>query len=164
MFHVSLLIFKFHVSGRWRDHLLEDGGYCSITQFCLTNTSLPRLTTAPSTRTRLTYSPPSYSTTGLPPTIMDPFENNTVEVRPSHIPGSNQGLFTTRPVGRGELVSFYSGFLVHCDYILSPLHRRWEAGEGDTKEIMNIKMSVIFPTLMCRTVYVNVEVCSGIVQ
>ena len=128
------------VSGRWRDHLLEEGGYCTITQLCLTNHSLPSLTTEPSTTTRLTYSPPSYSTTGLPPTIMDPFENKTVEVRPSHIPGSNEGLFTTRAVARGQLVSFYSGFLVKCDYIMPPLHRRQPTSH---REIMKIKMSVM---------------------
>ena len=130
------------VSGTWRDHILEEGGYCRITQLCLTSntTSLPSLSTEPSHNLSLTYSPPSYSNTGLPPTIMDPFENKTVEVRPSHIPGSNEGLFTTRPVARGSLVSFYSGFITNCDYIWSPLHRR---KPEDTKEIMKIKMFVI---------------------
>ena len=64
-----------------------------------------------------------------------------MEVRPSHIPGSNEGLFTTRPVARGELVSFYSGFVTKCDNILSPLHRR----KFSTKDLMTIKMLVLFP-------------------
>ena len=132
------------VAGWWRDHLLEEGGYCSITQFCLSNTGLPRLTTARSTNTSLTYSPPSYSNTGLPPTIMDPFENNTVEVRKSQIPGASEGLFTTRPVSRGELVSFYSGLLTKCDYIIPHLHRRKPTSH---REMMKIKMSVIFRPL-----------------
>ena len=134
------------MSGTWRDHTLEEGGYCRITQLCLNNnTSLPSLSTEPSHSLRLTYSPPSYSTTGLPPTIMDPFENKTVEVRPSHIPGSNEGLFTTRPVSRGSLVSFVSGFITNCHYIWSPLNRR---KPQDTKEIMKIKMFGIFRTLV----------------
>ena len=128
------------VSGTWRGHTLEEGGYCSLTQLCLHNSSLASLSTEPSHNLSLTYSPPSYSSTGLPPTIMDPFENNTVEVRPSHIPGSNEGLFTTRPVARGELVSFYSGFVTKCDNILSPLHRR----KFNTKDLMTIKMLVLF--------------------
>ena len=127
------------VSGTWRGHVLEEGGYCSLTQLCLHTTGLPSLTTEASHNLSLTYSPPSYSSTGLPPTIMDPFENNTVKVRPSHIPGSNEGLFTTRPVARGELVSFYSGFITKCDNILSPLHRRKPV---NTKDLMKIKMLV----------------------
>ena len=134
------------VSGTWRDHILEEGGYCRITQFCLNNiTSLASINTEPSHEMRLTYSPPSYSSTGLPPTVMDPFENNTVEVRQSHIPGSKEGLFTTRAVARGELVSFYSGFLTHCKYIVSPLHRR----RPELREILKTKMWVLVLSRTC---------------
>ena len=93
---------------------------------------------------RLTYSPPSYHNTGATPTLMDPFENNTVEVRKSQIPGASEGLFTTRPVSRGELVSFYSGLLTKCDYIIPHLHRRKPTSH---REMMKIKMSVIFRPL-----------------
>ena len=68
----------------------------------------------------LTYDSPSYHEFGTDPTLMDPFENNTVVVRKSDIEG--EGLFTIRPVAKGELVSFYSGYIVHKDFILSPLN------------------------------------------
>ena len=68
----------------------------------------------------LTYDSPSYHEFGTLPTLMDPFENNTVAVRKSDIEG--EGLFTTRPVANGELISFYSGYIVHKDFILSPLN------------------------------------------
>ena len=70
----------------------------------------------------LTYDSPSYHDFGTDtdPSLMDPFENNTVTVRKSDIEG--EGLFTTRPMAKGELVSFYSGYIVHKDFILSPLN------------------------------------------
>ena len=68
----------------------------------------------------LTYDSPSYHDFGTDPSLMDPFENNTVTVRKSDIEG--EGLFTTRLVAKGELVSFYSGYIVHRDFIVSPLN------------------------------------------
>ena len=68
----------------------------------------------------LTYDSPSYHEFGTLPTLMDPFENNTVAVRKSDIEG--EGLFTIRPVANGELISFYSGYIIHKDFILSPLN------------------------------------------
>lgn len=32
-------------------------------------------------------------------------------------------LVTVRPVARGELLAFYSGLVVHRDFVLSPLNR-----------------------------------------
>ena len=32
-------------------------------------------------------------------------------------------LVTVRPVARGELVAFYSGLVVHRDFVFSPLNR-----------------------------------------
>ena len=37
-----------------------------------------------------------------------------VRVAVSRIPGAGEGLFVTRAVGRGELVAFYSGFVLTC--------------------------------------------------
>ena len=39
--------------------------------------------------------------------------------------GEEEGgrLVTVRPVARGELVAFYSGLVVHRDFVLSPLNR-----------------------------------------
>ena len=42
---------------------------------------------------------------------MDPFENNTVAVNQSSI-GFGEGLFTKRNIEEGELISFYSGFII----------------------------------------------------
>ena len=53
---------------------------------------------------------------------MDPFELNSVEVRGSKTEG--EGLFTKRPIMKGELVCFYSGFLLHSDAIINPLNRK----------------------------------------
>ena len=144
------------VSGTWRGHTLEQGGYCRLTHLCLHPTSLPSLRTEASHNLSLTYSPPSYSNTGLPPTSMDPFENNTVEVRPSHIPGSNEGLFTTRAVARGELVSFYSGLITKCDNILSPLNRRKPSTQ---KDVMKIKMYL--EQHQSDTISIYLDPCAG---
>jgi len=69
----------------------------------------------------LAYNPPTYHSFGLPATQMDPFENNTVVVKNSEIEG--EGLFATRDVAKGDLLSFYSGFFVHKDFIFNPLNR-----------------------------------------
>ena len=39
------------------------------------------------------------------------------------LPGASDGLFTRRPVLSGEVVSFYSGFIIHCDSALRALNR-----------------------------------------
>ena len=75
---------------------------------------------------RLTYSPPSYHSFGLPPTQRDPFENNTVAVRQSIIGDMEErdrgeGLFTVREVKRGEVVSFYSGFIIKKKQVMNKL-------------------------------------------
>ena len=52
----------------------------------------------------LSYSPPSYNSFGVPPTQMDPFENNTVEVKQSEY---GEGLFSKRDIKKGELICFF---------------------------------------------------------
>ena len=112
------------VQGRWRRHLLEEGQYCTLTEVCLSDRNTLTVSTRVTHDTKLTYSPPSYSSFGLPPTLMDPFENNSVIVRQSHIQGADEGLFTTRDIGKGEVISFMSGFINNCDYLVMPLDRR----------------------------------------
>ena len=112
------------VQGRWRRHLLEEGQYCTLTEVCLSDRNTLTVSTRVTLHTKLTYSPPSYSSFGLPPTLMDPFENNSVIVRQSHIQGADEGLFTTRDIGKGEVISFMSGFINNCDYLVMPLDRR----------------------------------------
>ena len=62
------------VAGTWRDHVLVQGHYCRVTTVCEGAVHTRPTRPAP----RLTYSPPSYHNTGATPTLMDPFENNTV--------------------------------------------------------------------------------------
>ena len=69
----------------------------------------------------LTYSPPAYYHFGVDPLQMDPFENNTVEVRNSVIEG--EGLFSKRLIRKGELVSFYSGLFIHKNSVISPINK-----------------------------------------
>ena len=103
----------------------------------------------------LRYSPPSYHSYGLPLTQSDPFEMNTVEVNFADInhktnpvwhqvrgtdmrdmdpSDQGEGLFVTRDIKRGELVSFFSGRLLQED-IVSPLHRR----RRSLSEMMQLK-------------------------
>ena len=126
------------VQGRWRRHLLEEGQYCTLTEVCLSDRNTLTVSTRVTLHTKLTYSPPSYSSFGVPPTLMDPFENNSVVVRQSHIKGAKEGLFTIRNIGKGELVSFYSGFLNECSYLIMPLNRR--KPEMTPSDDMEIKM------------------------
>ena len=132
------------VEGRWSSHLLQEGHYCSITEVCLSDNNNLTLTTDVTLNKTLSYSPPSYSTFGLPPTMRDPFENNSVEVKISHIKGSDEGLFTTRDIRSGELISFYSGLFLDCDSIIMPLNR-W-SHEMTKPDLMKIRMLVIFVT------------------
>ena len=72
----------------------------------------------------LSYSPPSHYSLGAPTTLRDPYEAATVEVLPSLIRGAHSGLFLNRPVVPGEIVAFYSGFVIHCEASLRALDRR----------------------------------------
>ena len=80
------------VSGTWRHYTLVQGRYCRVTGAEEAGAGLV-LHTAPLEHSpALTYSPPSYTSFGLPPTQRDPFENSTVAVRESVIGrASNEG-------------------------------------------------------------------------
>ena len=114
------------VSGTWRHYTLVQGRYCRVTGAEGAGAGLV-LHTAPLEHSpALTYSPPSYHSFGLPPTQRDPFENNTVAVRQSIIGDMEErdrgeGLFTVREVKRGEVVSFYSGFIIKKKQVMNKL-------------------------------------------
>ena len=116
------------VSGTWRHYTLVRGRYCRVTGAEGAGAGLV-LHTAPLEHSpALTYSPPSYHSFGLPPTQRDPFENNTVAVRQSIIGDMEErdrgeGLFTVREVKRGEVVSFFSGYMVMEDHVTNPFAR-----------------------------------------
>ena len=43
------------------------------------------------------------------PTMRDPYESRTVEVRESRVPGAGEGLFAIRDIGVGENVAYFAG-------------------------------------------------------
>ena len=46
------------------------------------------------------------------PDVPDPYENKTVEVKDSMIPGAGQGLFTKHPVEKGQVIAYFAGVVV----------------------------------------------------
>ena len=132
------------VQGRWRRHLLEEGQYCTLTEVCLSDSNTLTVSTRVTLNTKLTYSPPSLTSFGVPPTLMDPFENTSVVVRASHIKGSHEGLFTIRDIHKGELISFYSGFLNNCDNLETSLMMMKMTMKMTNAEIMERQMWVVF--------------------
>ena len=130
------------VSGTWRHYTLVQGRYCRVTGAEGAGAGLV-LHTAPLEHSpALTYSPPSYHSFGLPPTQRDPFENNTVAVRQSIIGDMEErdrgeGLFTVREVKRGEVVSFFSGYVVMEDYVM--MNRLSLVSLGIDKEVYFMK-------------------------
>ena len=132
------------VQGRWRSHVLEEGQYCTLTEVCLSDSNTLTVSTRVTHHTKLTYSPPSLTSFGVPPTLMDPFENTSVVVRASHIKGSHEGLFTIRDIHKGELISFYSGFLNNCDNLEMSLRMMKMTMKMTKEEIIERQMWVVF--------------------
>ena len=112
------------VSGTWRKHILVQGRYCNISSAVVTNNILRIHTSVINDSPAISYTPPSYADFGAVNTMMDPFENKTVEVKESLIKGAGEGLFTIRNVKAGEFVCFYSGLLLHRNSVLNPMQRR----------------------------------------
>ena len=113
------------VIGLFRDHVLVTGHVTRLSEACRedhvwTLSFDPIAASSPP----LTYSPPSHYSFGVSPTSTDPYEIRTVEVRRSTKEEANQGLFTKRSVMSGEVLAFYSGFIINCDSSLRPLDRR----------------------------------------
>ena len=61
----------------------------------------------------------------------DPYESTVVEVRKSLLPGANDGLFAKRDIMSGEVLAFYSGYIIHCDVSLRALDRREMSDEEE---------------------------------
>lgn len=94
--------------------------------------------------TLLSYSPPTHYSTGVPPLLPDPFEENTVRVKPSQIPGAGEGLFATRDIGDGELVAFYSGFINTCKSCYNHMELDRRVDNADKIKInMNLQTYVL---------------------
>jgi histone-lysine N-methyltransferase SETD7 len=92
----------------------------------------------------LTYSPPTHHSLGVEdPTLPDQYEARTVEVLVSQQSGAQEGLFTLRQVEAGEIVAFYSGFIIHCESSLRALDRREMSDEEEHERNMyNIALDI----------------------
>ena len=134
--------FRTAVVGLWEEHLLVQGRASRLAQACLT----PRgwsLRFGQLSGPVLEYSPPSHYSLGLQPTHRDPFEEVTVEVRPSLIDGANSGLFLSRSAISGQIVAFYSGFVIHCESSLRALDRRELSDEAEhDRNMYNIALDL----------------------
>ena len=92
----------------------------------------------------LKYSPPSYNSFGIFPTLKVPFQNNTVVVKQSSI-GFGVGLFTKRNIEKGELISFYSGFIITPNGGVNPFERsRRSLKEFHYEELFIFDEKIIF--------------------
>jgi hypothetical protein len=56
------------------------------------------------------YSHPSNDSVGDAPLTPDPYEAETVHLASSTFTGAGHGLFASRDIKKGELLSFYNGF------------------------------------------------------
>ena len=138
-FHEGLYIYPDWAScieGVWEYHMLIEGkrnknfsflhrylihvsrhlsGYqCKIEEIDFENGEIKITKTNRLRDSPLSYNPPNFYSFGLPANFTDPFEKNTVMAMPSTMEGAGQGLFMTRAVRAGELISFYSGLILDC--------------------------------------------------
>ena len=93
----------------------------------------------------LSYSPPTFYSFGVPPLLPDPFERNTITVKGSNIEGANEGLFVKRNIKKGELISFYSGYLNTCAALLD--HLLMDRRVGRSINRLNQNALAVYDTL-----------------
>jgi hypothetical protein len=115
--------FRTAVVGLWEEHLLVRGRASLLAEACPGEAGWTLGFLEPAGPV-LHYSPPSHYDLGAAPTLRDPMEATTVEVLPSLIKGAASGLFLARGAIAGEVVAFYSGFVIHCESSLRALDRR----------------------------------------
>jgi len=132
------------IVGLWEDHLLVQGRASSLAHACYSEAGWT-LRFGDLSGPTVAYSPPSHYSLGAPPTLKDPMESVTVEVKQSRIPGAASGLFLTRSVIKGEVVAFYSGFIIHCESSLRPLDRRVFSDDARRERNM-YKMALDLPS------------------
>jgi histone-lysine N-methyltransferase SETD7 len=123
------------IVGLWEDHLLVQGQASSLTHACFSEAGWT-LRFGDLSGPTVAYSPPSHYSLGAPPTLKDPMESVTVEVEQSRIPGAASGLFLKRAVIAGEVVAFYSGFIIHCESSLRALDRRELSNDAEHERNM----------------------------
>ena len=89
------------VVGVWKDHLLVHGRTTELVEACMSGNSWT-LQFGELEGPVMAYSPPSHYSYGVHPLQRDPYEQKTIEVQASLLPGANHGLFTKRNVEIGK--------------------------------------------------------------
>jgi len=115
--------YKTAVIGLWIDQLLLQGKITTLGEICQFGQTW-KLKFGELTGPVISYSPPSHYSLGVNPLEQDPFEKESVQVRKSNIEGAQDGLFAVRSILSGEVLSFYSGYIINCDSSLRALDRR----------------------------------------
>lgn len=130
------------VVGLWIDHILLQGKATKLGEACRSGHTWT-LKFEDLTGPVLNYSPPSHYNLGIDPLQRDPYEKRTVEVQKSSILGAHQGLFAVRDVIAGEVLSFYSGYMLSCDSSLRALDRRDLSDEEEhVRNMYNIALDL----------------------
>jgi len=111
------------IVGVWRDHLLVSGRTSQLVEACRSGTAWT-LKFGELEGPILTYSPPSHYSYGVHPLQRDPYEERTVEVQVSLLPGATDGLFTKRHTETGDILAFYGGYMISCNSSLRALDRQ----------------------------------------
>lgn len=118
------------IVGVWKSHLLVSGRSTNLVEACRTGSAWS-LKFGEQTGPILTYSPPSHYSHGVHPLQRDPYEENTVEVLQSLLPGGNDGLFAKRDIQRGDILAFYGGYMISCNSSLRALDRKEYSDEEE---------------------------------
>jgi len=130
------------VVGVWKDHLLVHGRTTELVEACMSGNSWT-LQFGELEGPVMAYSPPSHYSYGVHPLQRDPYESRTVQVRKSEEAGAQDGLFTTREVLSGEVLAFYSGFIIYCESSLRALDRRELSDEEEhVRNMYNIALDI----------------------
>ena len=95
---------------------LDRGHYRTLTSVSLGDKgSVPRLGLSPTRGREVVFDPPSCFSIGRHPLDTDQYEDDTVYVKDSGVPGAGEGLYAKRDIGCGDLVSLFSGTKIYKD-------------------------------------------------
>ena len=89
------------IVGVWKDLLLVHGRTTQLVEACMSGNSWT-LQFGELEGPVMAYSPPSHYSYGVHPLQRDPYEQRTIEVQDSLMPGANHGVFTKRNVETGK--------------------------------------------------------------
>ena len=93
---------------------LVTGHYGTLASVSLSHKGgLPRLEFSSTIGREVFYDPPSCFSIGRHPLETDQYEDDSVYVAPSGVPGAGEGLFARRDIRGGDLVSLFSGTKIY---------------------------------------------------